>query len=333
MSFYNRRTFLKHSAMLAAATATTRISLPSVSGTPGIINQQVSDHPFFAQAKSLDVIAHRGGNGQWPGETMLAMKRARELGVDVLEMDVYLTRDRRLVLMHDNFVGSTTEASGLKSFYPVHRVDLAELQTLNAAYRWAPEGSKTRPYNLKFAELPKGLQKDLRVPTLEEVFEEFSEMRMNIEMKWAPKVPSPAVELSRLIKDQKYNMTNKVLVASFSHSFMEEFRNLSKEVATSASVKELIGYRFGNERPNATAIQLTPELVAEVKRVTLFKKTLLTKEFIEKAHNNKPNKLPVHAWTINDLKEMRRVMDLGVDGIITDYPEPLLGLLGGTKPA
>jgi glycerophosphoryl diester phosphodiesterase len=313
--------------MLAAAAAATRLPLSPVSANPNTINQQISQHPFFAQAETLDVIAHRGGDGQWPGETMLAMRKSKELGADVLEMDVYLTEDNHLVLMHDNFVGSTTDVGGVKRLFPVHKFKLSELQVLNAAYRWSPGGSKTRPYNLKFKELTKSLQNDLRVPTLEEVFTTYPQTRMNIEMKWAPRVPSPAVALSRLIRE--HNMTNRVLVASFRHRFLREFRALSTEVATSASAWELIRYLGRNELPNAQAIQLTPEIAIEVLKLNLFKKELLTERVVEKAHNNK---LPVHAWTINDLKEMSRIKGLGVDGIITDYPEPLLGLLGRTKP-
>src|SRR5436305_13753365 len=102
-------------------------------------------------ANQPDVIAHRGGNGQWPGETMAAYKGAMSLGVDVLEMDVYLTRDNELVLMHDEDVVGTTDGEGR-----VYKFSLDAIQKLNAGYYWAAD------YHLPLVELPKDLQTDLR---------------------------------------------------------------------------------------------------------------------------------------------------------------------------
>jgi glycerophosphoryl diester phosphodiesterase len=88
--------------------------------------------PFFSLAKNHpEVIAHRGGNGQWPGETMAAYKGAMDLGVDVMEMDIYLTKDPHLVLMHDKNVETTTEGTGV-----VNEFTLGDIQRLNAAYDW-----------------------------------------------------------------------------------------------------------------------------------------------------------------------------------------------------
>ena len=327
MRTYNRRTFLKCSAAATTALAADRLFSFPARAASEVSGRQAPDNPFMVGAGKLDVIAHRGGDGQWPGETMLAMRRATELGADMLEMDVYLTKDNHLVLMHDNFVGSTTDVPGIKRAFPINKFNLAELQELNAAYRWSPGDGKTRPYNLRFKDLTKELQRNLRVPTLDEVFSEFPRTRMNVEMKWFPGVPSPAAALSRLIKDRR--MTGSVLVASFAHPFLEEFRGLSKDVATSASFRELKDYLTRDKRPNAVAVQLTPQVEVNIKGLRLFKKSLLDREFVQKAHGDT---LAVHAWTIDTLSEMSRVRDFGVDGIITDYPGTLLELLGRTHP-
>jgi glycerophosphoryl diester phosphodiesterase len=287
------------------------------------VNGRGADHPFFTQAqkKRTEVIAHRGGDGQWPGETMYAYKKAMELGVDVLEMDVYLTRDNELVLMHDNDIKTTTKGSG-----PVDKFTLAQLQELNAAYHWSPVCGEDR----SFRDDP---SKDLKVTSLEDVFNQFPQMRMNIEMKSARR--SPAEKLCQMIR--KHNMMDKVLVASFSSDYLDEFRCLCPEVATSASTEELVKFKAssligGSYRPHTDAIQVKDKLL--VLRV-------VTDKFVATAHclNIKPEnaahcrRLPVHVWTVNDPKEMERMIALGVDGIITDCPGPLKDILKRIQPA
>src|SRR3954467_5906305 len=122
-----------------------------------------SDRPFFKLGKnSPEVIAHRGGGGEWPGETLYAFEKAVRLGVDILEMDVHGTIDGTLVLMHNDTVDETTDGTGR-----IRDLTLAEIKGLNAGYHWPPEIR----------------QLNIRVPTLQEVFEAFPGQRMNIEIK------------------------------------------------------------------------------------------------------------------------------------------------------
>lgn len=306
MTTYNRRTFLNQAALLTVTAATSPVWIPSVTGNASNLSQQVSDHPFFAQAKNHpEVIAHRGGNGQWPGETMFAYKEAMKIGVDVLEMDVYLTKDGQLALMHDKDIKTTTSGKG-----SIHQFTLAELQKLSAAYDWAKDGGK-KFYHKKLEDLvgepPK---EDLRVPSLKEVFEAFPQMRMVIEMK--PADLSPASALCQLIRD--YRMTDKVLVGSFSGRFIEEFRRLCGQVATSTSLsgKDFEGLIVGASDANA--------VVAPYQ--------LISKRFVKRVRERN---LKLHAWTVNNSDDMNRMTALGVDGIITDYPGALLGLLNRTS--
>ena len=103
------------------------------------------DHPFFAAAKNHpEVIAHRGGAGEWPAETKFACEQAVKVGVDVLELDVHLTKDRHLVLMHNETVDATTNGHGL-----IRNFTLARLKKLDAGYRWTADGGKTFPVSKK----------------------------------------------------------------------------------------------------------------------------------------------------------------------------------------
>jgi len=266
-------------------------------------------YPFIANIKHRpEVIAHRGGDGEWPGETIGAYEHARSLGVDVIEMDVYLTGDDQLVLMHDQSVKKTTDGTG-----PVESYTCAEIQKLNAGYRWSRDGEF--PYQRPLAELSPELQRALRVPKLSEVLEEFGDMRMVIEMK--PAFASPAAKLWDML--QQYEMTEKVLVASFSDNFIDEFRDLSDgRVATSVSIEEfgqfVLGFAGFENHPVRPCVIDAPHW-------------LLTEHLVNKIKNHG---YLVHAWTVNDAEDMARMRDLEVDGIITDYPTTLLDILGRT---
>jgi len=109
------------------------ISLTLFLVTLGVISKPALDHPYYSNLPNRPlVIAHQGGDGLWPGETMYAYKHAAELGADVLEMDIHITRDDLLVLMHDETVDRTTNGSG-----EIGNMTMEELKTLDAGYNWS----------------------------------------------------------------------------------------------------------------------------------------------------------------------------------------------------
>ena len=238
---------------------------------------------------------------------MYAFQRAKDLGVDVLEMDVHSTADGVLVVMHDSTLGRTTNGTG-----PINKLTLSEVKKLDAAYRWSPDGGRTFPLR----------GQGITLPTLKEVFSAFPDMRFNIEPKQAhPSIVSP---LCRMIREHR--LMKQVLVGSFNSGVLEEFRRECPEVATSASTTEVRTFLAMNTArvtgvysPAAQALQV-PAYAGGLQ--------VLTREFVEAAHRRN---LEVHAWTINELDEMRRMLDIGVDGIITDYPDRLMTLLGRNR--
>ena len=250
------------------------------------------------------VVAHRGGAGLWPENTMYAFTRAVELGVDVLEVDLHSTADGVLVIIHDSTVDRTTNGRGR-----VNDMSLAQLKALDAGYRWSPEDGGIFPFR----------GRGLTVPTLEEAFAAFPKMRFNIDIKQDQ--PSLVRPFCRLIRES--GMTQNLMVASFKPEVLDQFRKECIGVATSASETEVRAFlALKTTRPEAThspvarALQV-PEYAGG--------RRVLTREFVETAHRHQ---LEVHAWTINDEAAMRRVFELGVDGIITDYPDRLMRLLG-----
>jgi glycerophosphoryl diester phosphodiesterase len=279
--------------------------LAAVYAILALLARPASERPFFARDQRQPlVMAHRGGKGLWPENTLYAFEQAVAIGVDVLEMDVHSTVDGVLVIMHDGTVDRTTDGAG-----PVQSLTLEELKALDAGYNWSPDNGGTFPYR----------GQGIAVPTVEEVFATFPTTPLNIEIKQAE--PSIAASFCQLIRD--HGLMDKVLVASFHQETIKEFRRECPEVATSTGESEVVAL-FALSR---LLLEATVSPVAQAVQVPEYRSGLhvLTPRFVDAAHNRN---LQVHAWTINDVDDMQRLIDLGVDGIITDYPDRLMDLLG-----
>jgi glycerophosphoryl diester phosphodiesterase len=259
------------------------------------------DHPYF-DANPV-VIAHRGGNGLWPENTIYAFRHAAEMGVDVLEMDVRATADGALVVIHNDRVDRTTDGRGR-----VEDLHLEELESLDAGYRWTDDDGQTYPFR----------GKGIRVPTLQEVLEVFPAKRMVIEIK--PPSTKAASAFCQIVTE--YSRENTVLVASFHNSVMETFRRECPRFPTAATPEEVrsflawdlvyLGKLF---RPRAELFGV-PESLGPLE--------IVTPRFVSLAH--RLNTL-VQVWTVNEAEDMKRLLEMGVDGIMTDYPDRLFDLL------
>src|SRR5687768_7270125 len=95
-----------------------------------VINPKAPANQYYLGVTRPLVIAHQGGDGVWPGDTMYAFEKAVEIGADVLEMDAHITKDGQIVLMHDEAVDRTTDGTGL-----IENLTLAEIKQLDAAYK------------------------------------------------------------------------------------------------------------------------------------------------------------------------------------------------------
>jgi glycerophosphoryl diester phosphodiesterase len=222
-------------------------------------------------------------------------------------MDAHITRDGRIVLMHDERVDRTTDGTGL-----IEDLTLDQLLELDAAYAFSPDNGATFPFR------GQGIQ----VPTLEELFRSFPEMRYVVEIKLTRNpIDKPLCELIR-----SRNMQDRVLVASFHDDVMAAFRQTCPEVATSASRKEvasfvLLGKAFlsGLLSPRFSALQV-PYETSESYGIPV-----MTERFIREAH---AKGISVEPWTVNDPALMKRYIGWGVDGIITDRPDLMIEILG-----
>ena len=267
-----------------------------------LLTPPAPEFAFFESDRPM-VIAHQGGEGLRPSNTMLAFENAVALGVDVLEMDVHSTADGALVLIHDDTVDRTTDGTGR-----VNDLSLAEIQQLDAGDYWTPDDGATYPYRGQGA----------RIPTLDEVLSAFPEMKFNIEIKQTE--PSIAALLCETLR--AHGLTDRTLVASFHPTAMNEFRAACPEVATSMVEDEIRPFFILNTiflgalySPPGTAFQV-PEYSGNLH--------VLTPRFVGGAQRNN---VAVHPWTIDDPGDMARFLEMGVDGIITDRPDLMLELL------
>jgi len=272
------------------------------------LGQARPPHPYYAAflADRVHVHAHAGGDHLHPGNTMLAFAHAVALGVDVLELDTQITADGAIVVIHDDTVDRTTDGTGL-----VVDFDLAALRRLDAAYRWQPPGAAEGVFPHRGA--------GHGIPTLLEVLEAFPTVGVNLDMKSAdPRVPAATCEVIRAAGRER-----TVMAASFLDANLRAFRALCPEVATSAGPDEVRTFFVLNllglgrwARPAADAFQVP------VRQGSL---EIVTPRMLRGLGERN---VRLDVWTINDEAEMRRLLDLGVGGVITDRPDLALRLLG-----
>lgn len=248
-------------------------------------------------------IAHQGGEQLWPSNTMTAYRGAVNLGADMLEMDMHATRDGVLVLSHDETLDRLSDMRGR-----IQDMTLAEVLKADAGYTLTPAGGEGFPFR------GQGVQ----VAQLREVLTEFPGTPMIIELK--QESPSIAASFCQTLRDT--GATRRVIAASFSDVALGEFRRLCPEVVTSMTAQELLPLVLLS-KVGLSGLAAAPGQVAQVP-VRQSGIEVVTPAFVRAMH---ARGIAVQVWTVNDEAEMRRLRDLGVDGIITDRPDLLKKVL------
>jgi glycerophosphoryl diester phosphodiesterase len=270
-------------------------------------------------------IAHQGGEIEAPSNTLYALKTAKAKGAEVLEIDVHATADGELVVLHDATVDRTTNGTGR-----VDALTLAQIKALDAAHWFVPgcgtchdraAGEYTlRGYASGARRIPGALRKqgftanDFRIPTLREVLAAFPDDLINIEIKnTAPQTAPYEQALAELLRE--FGRTDDAIVVSFTDNATEIFKLYAPEVSTAVGTAQAAAFWTsaqgplpGAPNPRHHALQVPVELEGL---------TVVTPEFVQRAH---ANGLAVHVWTINDRPTMEWLVDIGVDGVMTDRP-------------
>jgi glycerophosphoryl diester phosphodiesterase len=271
----------------------------------------VTSNPWL-ERRVLD-FAHQGGAREAPSTTLLALRQAVAAGADALELDVHATSDRHLVVCHDPTVDATTNGTG-----PIATFTLQELQALDNAYWWVP-GQIVAPGRPDVEYVYRGrapLDPTLRVATLQEVLEEFPRTFLNLDIKQtAPAVEPYEAELAKMLRE--YGRTDDVIVASFHDAATEAFSAVAPEIPTSFGTTATAIF----VRAVFNGIDPPPFRHAALQLPTTFQGlTLIDERLIRAAHQAG---IAVHVWTIDEPREMARLIELGVDGIMTDRPTVL----------
>lgn len=238
--------------------------------------------------------AHRGSRLLWPENTMVAFQGAVDLGFRSLETDLHATRDGVLVCIHDATLDRTTGSKG-----PVSKLTFDELGQVDAGFRHAPMEH--------FPHRGTGVT----VPSLEELVKSFPDARFTVDMKQS--------DIDELLTDaiDRYGLWDRVLVGSFHGSALRRLRRRTEgRVATATGYGETLRHwfssRFGKAAPQVADALFVP--------VRAYGMSLADRKSIAAAHEIG---LRVHVWTVDDEAEMNELLDLGVDGLITDRPDVL----------
>lgn len=232
-------------------------------------------------------VAHRGGTEVAPENTLAAFRAATDEGFRYLETDVHLTSDGVLVAFHDDELDRVTDGSGVLAQLPWAEVRQARI-------------GGTEP-----------------IPTLDELLEEFPDARFNID----PKSDHVVVALVRALR--RHDAVDRVCIGAFSDARLRRLRSLlGPDLCTSAGPKEIAGL-VAASRTGAGAAGRAGYRCVQVP-VRHRRVEIVTPAFVATAH---AAGCPVHVWTIDEPDEMHRLLDLGVDGIMTDRPSVLKQVL------
>ncbi|MFQ5888588.1 MAG: glycerophosphodiester phosphodiesterase family protein [Gemmatimonadota bacterium] len=247
---------------------------------------------MFGHDGAVRVIGHRGAGGVAPENTLPALRHATAAGADAVELDLRCARCGTLVLLHDPTVDRTTDQTG-----PVEGYWLEDLRALDAGYRFSVDGGRTFPFR----------GKAVRIPTLDEAIDELGDRPAVLEVKSERAGAALAAWLA------KGEGGRNILVGGFSSRAVRpaaaraRWRCATEEVLAPYVLLGKIGVR--RRLPTDVTALMVPERRRGIR--------VVTRRLVRAAHRDG---LGVFVWTVNRPGRMRRLLDLGVDGLITDYP-------------
>ena len=252
----------------------------------------------MAKEKHKDIlnVSHRGASGYAPEHTLVSYDMGEKMHGDYIEIDLQMTKDGQLIAMHDEKLDRTTDGTGNVKGYT-----LEQIKQLDAG-SW---------FNERYPQYAKPEYEGLKVPTLEEVFQKFGKnANYYIETKSPNIYPGMETELLRLVNEYKINKKT-LLVQSFS----QESLKIMHDLDSSVKLVQLLSYKS-----NAT---VTDAQIAEVKKYAMGvgpNHTYLNEEYIQKIVGSG---LEIHPYTVNDKERMKQLIDWGVTGMFTNFPDLL----------
>lgn len=256
-------------------------------------------HPFFQATRPL-VFAHRGGSALAPENTVAAFDNAVALGADGLELDVHLSKDGEVVVHHDATLDRTTDRTGR-----LGALTADELGQVDAGHRFS-QGDQ-HPFRAR----------GCGIPTLRAVLERYPNHRLIVEMK----VNRPDMARAVVGVVREAAAIERVCLGSFGRRVLRAARALEAGMATSAAREEVRWalYRSWCRWPlprSGYAGYQVPEIAGNTR--------VVSSRFVADAHRAG---LGVQVWTVDTEPDARRLLEWGVDGLITDRPDLILAVL------
>lgn len=249
-------------------------------------------HPYLTARWPL-ILAHQGDSSTAPGNTMPAFEAAVRKGCDALETDIHWTRDEVIVISHDETVDRMSNGTGR-----IADLSYAELMKLDFGYHFSVDGGTTFPFR----------NQGVKIPTLKELLEAYPSQLINVDIK--PKRYRSLSTLFRTIYDA--GAERRICLASFHESTLREIEVRAPDIARSASTCEVAEtlvksfLRLKQKRTSCIAFQIPARMYGI---------RVANRNFIRDVHQIGRK---VHVWTINNPHEMKHLLDLGVNGIVTD---------------
>lgn len=251
---------------------------------------KIKTFPIGVKKREADIsiVAHRGASGYAPENTMAAFEKALQMNSDYLELDIQMTNDGKLVVIHDPTVDRTTNGTG-----EVHQYTYEELRNLDAG------GWFHKNFSGQY------------IPTLEEVIETYkNKMGLLIEIKNPLKYPNLIPKLEEVLTKCHVDcpMNNEIIIQSFDFEWLEQFHKRLPKIPLGLLVKyRLHGVSNVQLRDWSSFIQyINPN------------KALVTKNLVKRIHAYHMKVMP---YTVRDKKSIKSLLDAKVDGIITDFPD------------
>jgi glycerophosphoryl diester phosphodiesterase len=256
-------------------------------------------HPFLDQPPPV-AVAHRGGAGEAPENTLEAFGAAVALGYRHLETDAHVTRDGVVVAFHDPCLDDVTDRRGA-----IADLSIAEVEAADAGAVFSPDGGRSFPFR----------GRGVRIPRLEALLTRWPHARVNIDPKDDACVEPVVALIDRL------EAWERVCLGAFSDRRLRRVRALSRGRACTS-----MGPRAVAVARAASLSGRMPRLGADCIQVPISSGRIpvVTAGFVRAAHRAR---LHVHVWTVNEPATMHGLLDLGVDGIMTDRPRVLRDVL------
>jgi glycerophosphoryl diester phosphodiesterase len=256
----------------------------------------------FFKGSRPRAFGHRGSAGTHPENTLESFRAAAAMGAHYIELDVHMTRDGEIVVAHDDHLA---RMCGVNRRIP--EMTYSEVAGVDAGRMFTRDGGASFPFR----------DRRIGVPRLADVLAEFSELRVIVEVKQiAPSIVAPMLNVI-----DRAGMRRKVLVASEHQEPLDEVRKLAPEIPTNFSYLE--SGMFMQAMVAGGANYIPPGAALQIPRA-YESWPLVTPESVEFAHRVG---IEVHVWTVNEESEIGELLDMGVDGIISDYPRRVLDVI------